>query len=165
MDTTNEPKSERASIYSHLGQVLSYVESIDEWSIPLQELRNFGFYPVQVGFNGDELDFSPCFFKPLAASIIDAHPLLKETPESIASEFFNSPGQEGVPSGELYEVAYYLWTHVDELSTRSRYGTYRGLDQFASFNRRRWLVSLSSFSFFLKFLSGALQCVPIHSRY
>ncbi|PLB52253.1 hypothetical protein P170DRAFT_488801 [Aspergillus steynii IBT 23096] len=139
MDTTNELKSKRASIYRHLGQVLSSIESTDELLISLQELRNFGFHPVRVGFDGDELDLSPCFFKPLSASIIDEHPLEDETPESMASEFFEPPGQEGAPSGELEQVAYYVWAHVERLSTASRHGLYRGLDIFASFEPRTYI--------------------------
>ncbi|KAI9043514.1 uncharacterized protein KD926_003665 [Aspergillus affinis] len=95
MATQKEVKSQRAAIRIHLSRMLQDVDALDKELIPISELGSIGFRPMQVGFHDDELDFSPCFFKLLPASIIDEHPLTPEEPfDLIYSESLtdNQPG-------------------------------------------------------------------------
>lgn len=83
MTTENGLILQRQVIKRHLGQVLEKVDTLKETLIPVEKLQSLGIYPVQVGFVGDEINLTPCYFKPLPSSIFEEHPLLEETPAPI----------------------------------------------------------------------------------
>ncbi|KAH8434065.1 uncharacterized protein LDX57_011702 [Aspergillus melleus] len=131
----NDLQSHRADILKHLGQMLQDVEALKKGLFPTPELQNLGFRPRQIDLE-DELDFSPCFFKPLVASIIDEYPLADNGLGSMAGEHF-TPQEEST-----LEVTRGLFEQVQGLVIEPREGLYLvpdkypwGLDYFASLQR------------------------------
>lgn len=132
----NELQSQRADILKHLGQRRQDVEALEKGLIPTHELQNIGFRPKQVGLLEDEVDFSPCFFKPLAASIVDEYPLADNGMGSMAAEHF-TPQEDCT-----LEVTRGMFDQVQGLVLEPREGLYPdlnkypwGLEHFASLQR------------------------------
>lgn len=69
-------QSQSAVLCNRLGPVYFSISSTGNLSFPITHLKGFGIYAVPVSLNGDEINFSPGFLNPHAASIIDEHSLV-----------------------------------------------------------------------------------------